>query len=204
MWKGMDKQQVTTDALVDLSKAFDKADHKILLDKMTKWSIYCDWFRSYLTARTQAVQQDGSMSEFLPTTSGVPQGSCLGPVLFSIYTNDLPRHINSKVVMYADDTQLDDQQSAATTLQSDLMGLELWMVKNHQTINTAKTQVITFGSRSQVKKVAADIANSLRIGQTTLKRINEVKNLGVGMDTSLSWQSHIKPSSKLKDELDQP
>jgi len=73
--------------------------------------------------------------------------------------------------MYADATQilasyqLDNQQSAVTKLQSDLMALELWMVKNHLTINTAKTQVITFGSRPQLKKVAADIANSLRIGQ---------------------------------------
>jgi len=72
--------------------------------------------------------------------------------------------------MYADDTQilasyqLDDQQSAATMLQFDLMALELWMVKNHLTINTAKTQVITFGSLPQLKKVAADNANSLRIG----------------------------------------
>jgi len=68
--------------------------------------------------------------------------------------------------MYADDTQilasyqLDDQQSAATMLQSDLMALELWMVKNHLTINTIRTQVITFGSRPQLKKVAADIADT--------------------------------------------
>jgi len=62
IWKGMDKQQVTTDVLVDLSKAFDKVDHKILLDKMTKCGIYCDWFWSYVTARTQAVQQDDTLS----------------------------------------------------------------------------------------------------------------------------------------------
>jgi len=72
--------------------------------------------------------------------------------------------------MYADDTQtlasyqLDDQQSAATMLQSDLMALELWMVRDHLTMNTAKTRVITFGSRPQLKKVAADMANRLRIG----------------------------------------
>jgi len=149
IWKGMDKQQVTTDVLVDLSKAFAKVDHKILLDKVTKCGICCDWFWSYLTARTQAVQQDDTLSEFLPTSSGVPQGSCLGLVLFSIYTNDLPQNINSKVVMCADDTQilasyqLDNQQSAFTMVQSDLMALQLWMVKNHLTINTAKTQVIT-------------------------------------------------------------
>jgi len=72
IWKGMDKQQVTTEVLVDLSKVFDKVDHRILLDKMTKCGIYGDWFRSYLTARTQAVQQDDTLSEFLPTSSGVP------------------------------------------------------------------------------------------------------------------------------------
>ena len=91
--------------------------------------------------------------------------------------------------------ELDDQQSAATMLQSDLMALELWRVKNLLTINTAKTQAITFGSWRQLKKVAADIVNSLRIGQTTLKQIDEVRNLGVVMDTSLSWQNHIKRSS---------
>jgi len=102
IWIGMDKTQVTTDVLVDLSKAFDKVDRKILLDKMTKCGICCDWFWSYLTGRTQAVQQDDTLSEFLPTSSGVPQGSYLGPVLFSVYPYDLPQHISSNVVMYAD------------------------------------------------------------------------------------------------------
>jgi len=54
--------RATTDVLADLSKAFDKVDHKILLDKMTKCGIYCDWFWSYVTARTQAVQQDDTLS----------------------------------------------------------------------------------------------------------------------------------------------
>jgi len=70
-------KQVTTDILVDRSKAFDKVDHKILLDKMTECGIYCDWFWSYLAARTQAVQQNDTLSEFLPTSSGAPQWSCL-------------------------------------------------------------------------------------------------------------------------------
>lgn len=78
----------------------------MLVDKMTKWGINFDWFQSCLTARTQAVHQDDSLSEFLPTSSEVPQASCLGPVLISMYTNELPQHINSNVVMYVDDTQI--------------------------------------------------------------------------------------------------
>ena len=65
IWTGMDKQQVTADVLVDQPKAFDKVDRKILLDKMTKCGIYCDWFRSYLTAKFRAVQQDDTLSNIL-------------------------------------------------------------------------------------------------------------------------------------------
>jgi len=107
--------------------------------------------------------------------------------------------------MHADDTQilvsyqLDNQQNAATMLQSDLMALEFWMVKNHLTTKTAKTQVITFGSRPQLKKVAADIANSLRIEQSNLKRINEVRNLGGDGHQPVMAETH--KTIKLKDEL---
>jgi len=78
VWQGMENQQVTTDVLVDLSKAFDKADHRILLDKMTKCGIYYGWFRSYLTARTQAAQQYDSLSEFCQQAVGCHRGAVLG------------------------------------------------------------------------------------------------------------------------------
>ena len=197
VWKSMDVRQVTTNVLLDLSKAFDKVDHTILINKLTHYGLYCDWFRSYLTGRSQAVRQLEKTSTFLSTTSGVPQGSCLGPVLFSIYTNDLPQHLASKVVMYADDTQLiasyklADQDYATKKLQSDLDTLELYMERNKLTINAAKTQVITFGSHPLLKKIERDMANDLRIGGTTPEQLPAVTNLGVHMDTSLTWQAHI-------------
>ena len=82
------------------------------------------------------------------------------------------------------------------------MALELWMVKNHLTINTAKTQVIAFGSRAAAgESIAADIVNSLRIGQTTLKRINKVRNLVGDGHQPIMAEPHSQ--IKLKDELNQ-
>ena len=89
---------------VDLSRAFDSVNHTVLLAKLEWYSIAPDWFRSYLDHRRQVVR-GGTVS--LPMSHGVPQGSLVGPILFSIFTNDLPSHIpHGCLVSYADDTQL--------------------------------------------------------------------------------------------------
>ena len=106
----MDKGLVTGSVFIDLAKAFDTVDHDILLSKLEYYGV-CDeslpWFKNYFTGRKQFVHIDPQSSEELAMTSGVPQGSILGPLLFIVYINDLPRCVkHCSVNMYADDTVL--------------------------------------------------------------------------------------------------
>ena len=106
---------------LDLQKAFDTVNHSILLQKLDHYGIRgnaLEWFQSYLTGRSQHVTVNGHISNFLPITFGVPQGSVLGPLLFLIYVNDLPNV--SKVLqfyLFADDTSIYIGSDDLTTLQ---------------------------------------------------------------------------------------
>ena len=106
----MDNGLVTGAVFIDLAKAFNTVDHDILLSKLEYYGV-CDeslpWFKNYFTGRKQFVHIDSQSSEELAITSGVPQGSILGPLLFIVYINDLPHRIkHCSVNMFADDTAL--------------------------------------------------------------------------------------------------
>ena len=95
--------------LLDFSKAFDKVSHSKLIWKLHQCGIHghvLSWIRAFLGSRALRVVIDGEESDSIPVTSGVPQGSVLGPILFLVYINDLPNEVRSQVRLFADDTAL--------------------------------------------------------------------------------------------------
>ena len=110
IYKNLDQGKTPIAIFLDLSKAFDTIDHKILINKLHHCgcrNISLNWFKSYLTERSQYVVINDTISKTLRITTGVPQGSVLGPLLFLIYMNDLSRATDKfKYILFADDTNL--------------------------------------------------------------------------------------------------
>ena len=128
---------------LDYSKAFDKVDHEVLLNKLRYYNIpelYLNWFKNFLDGRKQSVYLNGSYSYSSSVQSGVPQGSVLGPLFFIIYINDLPNIIhNSRILTYADDTKIiSDVRSVNDTinLQNDLNRIVEWSKDNNMKLNS--------------------------------------------------------------------
>ena len=130
--KNMQMGKHTDLILLDFSKAFDKVAYEKLLLKLHHYSIRGDtlkWIKDFLDNRKQAVVINGINSEKIPLSSGVPQGSVLGPILFLAYINDLPEQVESRVRLFADDTALYLAISSTTeskVLQTDLASVERW------------------------------------------------------------------------------
>ena len=121
---GLNNNRVVYMALLDLSAAFDTVDHQILLRKLDNIGIRgkeLDWFRSYLTERKQSVVLGAKKSEELTIKSGVPQGSVLGPLLFLIYINDMPKSTTLPTSLFADDTTVQNSENDLKNLKKQQM-----------------------------------------------------------------------------------
>ena len=198
-----DSGKVSFLSLLDLSAAFDTLDHSVLLDRISSYG--CNgtvkkWFSSYLSGRSQSVVIGDKTSNPSVLEYGVPQGSVLGPVLFTLYTTPLSKiikDIGSSYHMFADDTQLHDAAAPAdiTTLASKtsdaINNVANWMESNMLKMNEDKTELMCVGSSQKVKNACSEISNGLMIGDNFLNFSDNVKNLGVVLDSSLSMEKHI-------------
>ena len=190
----------TSVTFIDLKKAFDTVNHEILINKLKLYGVAgkeLRWFQSYLSNRKQCCKVNGKLSDLGEVTCGVPQGSCLGPLLFIIYINDLPLSIkHSQVNMYADDTSLSFSSNSISTINEkvneDLECLNTWLAGNKLSLNVAKTNSIVIGSRKKVKDIqrTSAIKPSLVIRDEEISMIEHTKYLGVHVDQYLSWDAH--------------
>ena len=193
---------------IDLSKAFDTISHDILLNKLKYYGIKntpLSWFSSYLSDRKQFVDYDGTISNYETLTTGVPQGSVLGPLLFLIYMNDISFVSNKfNFVLYADDTSLEAPLSSFECLASvsgalvsdeintELNKLFLWLCANKLTMNLEKTKYMLFHCKQRRLVPTLDI----KINNTPIERVKSFNFLGITLTENLSWKDHICSVSK--------
>ena len=203
--KNTDEKHVSLVALLDLSAAFNTLDHTILLRRLEiTFGIRgsaLTWFHSYMyvSQRFQSVIVNGSTSNQCPLIYGVPQGSVLGPVLFTLYSQSLSDVINLHNCFfhkYADDTvvfhggppeKFESTKIAIQNCISDILG---WMDSNKLMLNTDKTEVMIVGTAFRIKQVAST-CSSISILNSDIDIQKSVKYLGVRLDQTLSMSSHI-------------
>ena len=146
--KAIDKNLQTDVGILDFSKAFDKVSHNRLLHKLKHYGIngnILHWIKSFLHGRTQQVVVEGSYSSPCPVTSGVPQGSVLGPILFLIYINDISNNIHSQLCLFADDClvyRIIRSSGDHLILQDDFNTLTSWAKANNMEFNITKCKII--------------------------------------------------------------
>ena len=199
-----DDKKVSVIALLDLSAAFDTIDHEILIQRLKDDFGFngnvLSWFASYLNERTQCVKINNVFSTDVTLPYGVPQGSVLGPLLYTLYTAPLGKLIKNYDLnyhFYADDTQLylsiepSNVHDLIFTLEQCIEDVKNWMHVNKLKLNDDKTEAILINP----KKYEID-NDHLSIGEEKVKFANYAKNLGVYIDENLSMNCHITNISK--------
>lgn len=192
IFKNMDSRVQVDSIYTDFRKAFDKVDHSLLLEKLSYNGIRGDllrWFSSYVRNRTQRVVINGFQSDTVRVTSGVPQGSILGPLLFILFINDVNTCFrNSKLLLYADDlkvfrpvTNIQD----CRLLQEDLDRFTYYCRKNKLQLSINKCSCISFTKNRNAINYAYSLDGIL------LSRVSVVRDLGILLDDKLHLNGHI-------------
>ena len=199
--KHKEQRESTIGVFIDLSKAFDTLNHSMLLSKMEKYGIrgsVLDWYRSYLDNRYMRVKCPSDITGQMTYSSyqkldyGTPQGSCLGPLLFLIYINDLHQSVEyCSMILFADDTTLIHGNKSLRYLkwmiEEDLSRMTDWFNANLLTINLDKTECILFPVQTNLSK-SEEI--ELVINDKHLKSTKCTKFLGTWIDNMLQWKIH--------------
>ena len=197
----MNRGEVVLLTMIDLSKCFDTIDHETLLHVLELYGVDKKWFRSYLSGHTQRVQirtGDGKTLVSTPASNpiGIYQGTALGPLLYSIFSNDMYLHLSDavKIVQYADDTQLmvsgrkSELPSLIRTLEASLETVGHWFASRKMKVNARKTQLIVFGTSQMLRGVPPV---QIRFGGEIIAETSKVRNLGVEMDRHMTFRPHM-------------
>ena len=176
--------------LLDIQKAFDSVNHKILCKKLKALGVKStQWFESYLSQRHQIVNINGVQSSPMTLTCGVPQGSILGPLLFLCYVNDMPMSVDCIMLQYADDSALMVSDTCpgkiANLLSENLEKCNQWLIDNKLSLHMGKTELILFGTKRKIKRY--DDYSITCCGQTVTST-KSVKYLGLEIDNVLSGE----------------
>ena len=195
--KEMEAGKTPTSVYIDLSKAFDTLTFEVLLYKLKYYGVTdtaFDLLKSYLTNRKQYVVFDGCQSEHVKIYTGVPQGSILGPLFFSIYINDLIT-VSDRLnfLMYADDTTIYfnledfDNLTKETDINRELEKVNIWLKLNKLSLNTQKTKLMLFHRKQKHLDEINVVINGIEI-----EHVPSFNFLGIMLDENLSWKSHIE------------
>lgn len=193
--QAIDDGLLTGAVFIDLTKAFDTINHRILLCKLESFGIVgpaLQFIRNYLTNRSQVVYVNNIASSAKPVTMGVPQGSILGPLLFLLFINDLPSSLNhTNCLLYADDTTIFTSQKTTaeleSSLNSDLCNIYQWCVNNHLYMNPSKTTFVVFSSAQNTFPSPVSVSLNNHIISVS----DHVKFLGVILDKHLKYNYHV-------------
>ena len=201
----MNSQQVTLFVLLDFSAAFDTVNHSMLLrvvrSKLGVGGTVLAWLGSYLSGRSQRIILDGTRSRTYQLNSGVPQGCCLGPLLFNIYVSGLfdivSNHAPVGVHAYADDFQdylsfspssCVNEEQAVQVIQDCVADIKSWARQHSLMLNNRKTELLVLGTRQKLSKTNI---SHLRVGDATVAASTSVRNLGSYLDKNFTMAMHV-------------
>jgi hypothetical protein len=186
--------------LLDFAKAFDKVSHAKLIQKLKAYGIdgiLVKWIESFLTGRKQRVLIGDNCSEWEDVTSSVPQGSVLGPLLFTIFINDLPDKIKNECRLYADDSKLIgviEREEDAIEIQKDIDSMQKWAKTWQMSFNYDKCKVMHFGKKNKEQTY------TMSLGQGEQPHVIEKslveRDLGLMVSSDLKWATQVEKATK--------
>ena len=198
----IDNKKANFALFLDLKKAFDTVDHEILISKLVKYGITGNdnnCFKSYLTNRSQHCSIDDQVSDIVEIECGIPQGSCMGPLLFVIYLNDFEHCLeHSRANMYADNTEItissNNQAELIEKAQAELSNIAKWMRINKLSLNPTKIEYMIIDHPRRRKK--GESLPQLFINREKIKRVGNTKYIGVIVDDTLGWEEQYESVKK--------
>ena len=194
IYKNKSKGQRPGIIFLDIKKAFDTVNHNILIEKLVYYGFggtVLLWFKNFLSDRYICTRLNGNVSNFLIILCGVPQGSVLGPILFSIYINDINFACNLSIpYLFADDGALlfeDCCRKSLINMKIELLTIIKWLCVNRLSFNANKTEFIIFDNQDQIDQLSVNLSDTL----VTINECKVTKYLGLMLDSKLSFKQHV-------------